>query len=65
MMLSRIFGQDYVYFDAPKFDKKNTSNSKEYMNNLDQEDLSNIHAAYAEDLLLLEAANRQYSQADG
>lgn len=65
MMLLRIFGKEYVYFDAPTFDRKNTSNSKNYMDELDQEDLDNIRTAYAEDLFLLDAANRRYSRADG
>lgn len=58
-MLSRVFGPDHVYFDALKFNPENASGSAEVRATLDEEDLANIRAAYAEDYARLPLAPRE------
>jgi hypothetical protein len=52
-ILGRIFGEGYVFFDAPRFNARNASRSAEIRGMLDDEDLANIRIAYAEDYACL------------
>jgi Sulfotransferase family len=47
--LQRIFGQDYVFFDALTFNPENGSASADVRNLLDDTDIDNVHSAYAKD----------------
>lgn len=60
-ILEKLFGFNFVFFDAPSFDSGNTSNSNEFYAKLDKTAIKQIHEAYAEDYILMDRVESQWN----